>query len=78
MKENIASKTIGNRKIIIELRFEAVPSIIDRKGTLIEAIEKTNPSLFQYWEMNSDGMVMILYLDTQDMNAKRQRELEDI
>lgn len=27
---------------------------------------------------DSDGMVMILYLDTQDMNAKRQRELEDI
>lgn len=58
MKENIASKKIGNRKIIIELRFEAIPSIIDRKGTLIEAIEKTNPSLFQYWEMNSDGIIL--------------------
>lgn len=58
MKENIDSKKIGNRKIIIELRFEALPSIIDRKGTLIEAIEKTNPNLFQYWEMNGDGIIL--------------------
>lgn len=58
MKENIPSKNIGNRKIIIELRFDAVPSIIDKKGTLIEAIEKSNPSLFQYWEMNSEGIIL--------------------
>jgi len=58
MKENISSKNIGNRKIIIELRFEAIPSIIDKKGTLIESIESTNPSLFQYWEINNDGVIL--------------------
>lgn len=58
MKENISSKNIGNRKIIIELRFEAMPSIIDKKGLLIEAIEKTNPALFRYWEMNNEGIIL--------------------
>ena len=58
MKDNIASQNIGNRKIIIELRFEAVPSILDKRGTLIEAIESINPNLFQYWEMSNEGVII--------------------
>lgn len=58
MKDNIASHNIGNRKIIIELRFDALPSILDKRGSLIEAIEGSNPSLFQYWEMSNDGIII--------------------
>lgn len=32
MKDNIDGQHIGNRKIIIELRFEAIPSMLDKKG----------------------------------------------
>ena len=39
MKENIESKYVGNRKMIIELRLKAKPIIIDRIGELAERME---------------------------------------
>lgn len=41
MKDNIDKKLIGNRKFILEIRFEPKVSMLDKKGTLAEAIEKT-------------------------------------
>lgn len=36
MKENIESKNIGNRKFIIELRYEPKVTMLDSKGAFIE------------------------------------------
>lgn len=40
MKENIESKNIGNRKFIIELRYEPKVTMLDAKGALVEKIKK--------------------------------------
>lgn len=42
MKENIESKNIGNRKFIIELRYEPKVTMLDAKGALVEKIQETN------------------------------------
>ncbi|MCI5834002.1 MAG: hypothetical protein MR013_04335 [Prevotella sp.] len=67
------------------------PSSSDSNSRLMYNLSQGKVSYFSKFEIqggiinisiqkfdDSDGMVMILYLDTQDMNAKRQRELEDI
>lgn len=53
MKDNIDTKKIGNRKIIIELRFNPIVSILDNKGHIVEAIEKSGCFNQSYWEINS-------------------------
>lgn len=40
MKENIESKYIGNRRFIIELRFEPQLAMLDTKGSLINKIRE--------------------------------------
>lgn len=40
MKENIESKNIGNRKFIIELRYEPKVTMLDSKGALVEKYKK--------------------------------------
>ena len=42
MKENIDSKSIGNRKFIIELRFKHKVTLSDKKGAIIENIKSCN------------------------------------
>lgn len=54
MKDNIEGQYIGNRKIIIEIRFEAIASMLDKKGTLIEAIEKAKPFNIVQWELGNE------------------------
>lgn len=54
MKDNIDKKYIGNRKIIIELRYDAIPSIIDKKGTIVEAIEKADIINVSQWEIGNE------------------------
>lgn len=39
MQENIETKNIGNRKFIIELRFDPKVSMLDKKRLLAEQIE---------------------------------------
>ena len=41
MKENIENKNIGNRKFIIELRYSPIVSMLDKRGQIVEAIEKS-------------------------------------
>jgi len=38
MKDNIEAKHIGNRKIIIEIRFEPKVTMLDKKGKLVEVL----------------------------------------
>ena len=60
MKDNIESKNIGNRKIIIEIRFDHKAVLADKKGAIIERIRNLN--LFQplHWEM---GMANLSIFD---------------
>ena len=40
MKDNIDSKSIGNRKFVIELRFDHKVTLSDKKGAIIENIKE--------------------------------------
>lgn len=51
MKDNIESKHIGNRKFIIELRFEHKVTISDKKGSIIENIRNLNIFKPLHWEI---------------------------
>ena len=51
MKENIDSKKIGNRKFIIELRFNHKVTLSDKKGAIIENIKSCNFFTPFHWEI---------------------------
>ena len=51
MKENIDSKSIGNRKFVIELRFKHKVTLSDKKGTIIESIKSCNFFHPMHWEI---------------------------
>ena len=51
MKENIDSKCIGNRKFIIELRFDHKVTLSDKKGAIIENIKSLNFYNPLHWEI---------------------------
>ena len=51
MKENIDSKSIGNRKFIIELRFKHKVTLSDKKGAIIENIKSCNFFNPFHWEI---------------------------
>ncbi len=53
MKDNIESKIIGNRKIIIEIRFDHKPLVADKKGIIIEGIKSLNLFPIFHWEMGT-------------------------
>ncbi len=58
MKDNIDNKkNICNRKVIIELRYEAIASMIDKKGTIVEAIEKANVFSMAQWEIGNEIVI---------------------
>ena len=42
MKDNILFKSIGNRKFVIELRFNHKATLSDKKGAIIENIKSLN------------------------------------
>lgn len=52
MKDNIESKNIGNRKFIIELRFDHKVILSDKKGTIIENIRALNIFNPLHWEID--------------------------
>ena len=51
MQENIETKNIGNRKFIIELRFDPKVSMLDKKGLLAEQIENCKAFNINHWEI---------------------------
>lgn len=51
MKENIDSKSIGNRKFIIELRFKHKVTLSDKKGAIIENIKSCQFFNPMHWEI---------------------------
>ncbi|WP_418874760.1 hypothetical protein [Xylanibacter rarus] len=51
MQENIETKNIGNRKFIIELRFDPKVSMLDKKGLLAEQIGNCKAFNINHWEI---------------------------
>lgn len=58
MKDNIKASLTFNRKIVIEVRFEPLPRILDLKGTIVENIKKLNLFSIFHWELG-DSTVLI-------------------
>ncbi len=58
MKENIESKNIGNRKFIIELRYEPKVTMLDSKGALVEKIQETKVFSYSHWEIGQSEVVI--------------------
>lgn len=52
MKDNIEAKHIGNRKIIIEIRFEPKVTMLDKKGELVEVLQHTEAFNVFHWEID--------------------------
>lgn len=68
MKDNIESKNIGNRKFIIELRFDHKVILADKKGAIIERIKGLNILNPFHWEI---GMAnLIIFDNTQKEKAR--------
>ena len=58
MKENIESKNIGNRKFIIELRYEPKVTLLDSKGALVEKIQETKLFPCSHWEIGQSEVIV--------------------
>lgn len=58
MKENIDSKNIGNRKFIIELRFDHKVIMLDKKGSLVESIQNTKIFPINHWEIGQSEVII--------------------
>lgn len=58
MKDNIKSSNILNRKIVVELRFEHQILFLDRKGALIEGLQKLNLFKTHHWEVGDGNLVV--------------------
>lgn len=59
MKDNLDSNIIGNRKIVIELRYEPIVSILDKKGLIAEELVKLNLFTANHWEMRQGDVTVM-------------------
>lgn len=58
MRDNIETKNIGNRKFILELRYDPVLSMLDKRGEIVESI--INEKMFSTWQWEiSQGEVRL-------------------
>lgn len=56
-KDNISSAAIINRKLIIELRFNPIASVLDKKGTIADAVSAEK--IFKpdnFWEISNNAV----------------------
>ena len=75
MKDNIESKNIGNRKFIIELRFNHKVTIYDKKGAIIEGIKALNLFYPINWEI---GIANIHIWDAEKKKDARNNVLIEL
>jgi len=68
MEDNIDSKVVGNRRFIIELRFDYNAFFFDKKGSIIESIKKLNLFPSFQWEV---GMAEISIFDNKERSELR-------
>lgn len=58
MKDNIESKNIGNRKFVLELRFDPKVILLDKKGEIVEKIQSANIISDNQWEIGQSEIVI--------------------
>jgi len=58
MKDNLDKKNIGNRKFIIELRYNPVVSMLDKRGAIVEAVEMSKCFNTFHWEINTSEVTI--------------------
>lgn len=58
MKDNIESKNIGNRKFVLELRFDPKVILLDKKGEIVEKIQNANIISDNQWEIGQSEIVI--------------------
>lgn len=58
MKDNIDGKFIGNRKIIIEIRFEPKVTMLDKRGELVEKLQGTEAFNVFHWEIDQADVTL--------------------
>lgn len=75
MKDNIESKNIGNRKFIIELRYNHKVTISDKKGAIIERIKALNLFNPINWEI---GIANIHIWDAEKKKDARNNVLIEL
>ena len=51
MKDNIETKVIGNRKIVLELRFDHKVLLSDKKGAIVDGVKQLGILTPFYWEI---------------------------
>jgi len=66
MENNINSSSINNRKIILEIRFEANPVIIDSRGQLAKKLQEDNLIVNSKWELGNGDLKIVDNLEPSD------------
>jgi hypothetical protein len=75
MKDNIKRDFIKNRKLVIEIRYNPNPRILDERGTLINKLIDSNVILNAHWEL---GGANITISDKLEQNQSRKKVFIDI
>jgi hypothetical protein len=75
MEDSIKSSQIHNRKIVIEIRYEANPTVIDSRGTLVKKLVDANLIPSAQWEL---GIGEIKIADSLNANISRQLIYADL
>ncbi len=70
MKNTINSSSILNRKLILEVRYEPNPQIVDKRGKILDEIIKSNIIPNGQWELG-DGMVSVADNLEQNLVSKK-------
>lgn len=70
MENNVSSSAINNRKIILEIRFEANPIIIDSRGKLAKLLQKENLIANSKWELGNGDLRIV-----DDLNSENSRQV---
>lgn len=58
MKDNLESRVIGNRKLILELRFDPIVSVLDKRGSIVESIHKAKVFNTDHWEISQSEVLL--------------------
>lgn len=75
MEDSIKSTSINNRKIVIEIRYEPNPSVIDSRGSLVKKLVEAKLIPDAQWEL---GIGEIKLSDSLKANESRQLIYADL
>jgi hypothetical protein len=75
MEDSIKSTSINNRKIVLEIRYEPNPSVIDSRGLLVKKLIDGEIIANAQWEL---GMGEIKLSDSLKANESRQLIYADL